>query len=63
MKNYIRVPYAKSVHGSNEIRAVVDVLNKSTQMGKNVELFEREWTLRQIGNDGKGQFLFFRQSR
>ena len=42
MKNYIRVPYAKSVHGSNEISAVVDVLNKSTQMGKNVELFEKK---------------------
>ena len=33
---YLRVPYGLSVHGKDEIRAVVEVLKHSTQMGKNV---------------------------
>ena len=37
-----RVPYGMSVHGDEEISAVVDVLKKSTQMGKKVKLFEEK---------------------
>lgn len=40
-KNQIRVPYGLSVHGKDEIDAVVKVLRSSTQMGKNVSLFEK----------------------
>ena len=39
-KNFLRVPYAQSVHGQEEINAVVEVLKTSTQMGKNVNLME-----------------------
>ncbi|MBZ0098874.1 MAG: aminotransferase class I/II-fold pyridoxal phosphate-dependent enzyme, partial [Taibaiella sp.] len=40
--NYIHVPYGKTVHGEEEIEAVVHVLRTSTQMGKHVrELEER----------------------
>lgn len=42
MKSFIRVPYGKSVHGKEEIDAVVSVLKKSTQMGKNVYEFEKK---------------------
>ena len=42
VKNYIRVPYGKSVHGSEEIKAVNTVLKNSTQMGKNVYQFENK---------------------
>ncbi len=38
----IRVPYGLSVHGKNEIKAVVKVLKKSTQMGSNVFKFEKK---------------------
>lgn len=39
---YIHVPYGKTVHGEEEIEAVVNVLRTSTQMGKHVrELEER----------------------
>ena len=38
---YIRVPYGQSVHGKEEISAVVRVLRSSTQMGKNVSNFEK----------------------
>ncbi len=39
---YIPVPYGKTVHGEEEIEAVVNVLRTSTQMGKHVrELEER----------------------
>ena len=38
----IRVPYGLSVHGKNEIKAVVNVLKKSTQMGNNVFKFEKK---------------------
>jgi CDP-6-deoxy-D-xylo-4-hexulose-3-dehydrase len=32
----IRVPYGRTVHGEEEIAAVVEVLRTSTQMGANV---------------------------
>tara|TARA_B110000305_G_C19404626_1_gene622017 strand:+ start:564 stop:1778 length:1215 start_codon:yes stop_codon:yes gene_type:complete len=41
-KNYTRVPYGLSVHGNEEIKAVVKVLKTSTQMGKNVALLEKK---------------------
>lgn len=40
--NYIHVPYGKSVHGEEEIEAVVEVLRTSTQMGKNVREMEEK---------------------
>lgn len=39
---FIRVPYGKSVHGKEEVNAVIKVLNSSTQMGKNVRSFEQK---------------------
>jgi len=36
------VPYGKTVHGEEEIEAVVKVLRNSTQMGKNVREMERK---------------------
>ena len=43
MKNeYIRVPYGSTVHGPDEIEAVVKVLNTSTQMGLKTKEFESE---------------------
>ena len=47
-KKYLRVPYGLSVHGSEEITAVVNVLKSSTQMGKNVfsfKLFDKKYGL------------------
>ena len=41
-KDFLRVPYAQSVHGEKEIQAVVEVLRTSTQMGKNVTKMEIE---------------------
>lgn len=38
----IRVPYGKTVHGEEEIAAVVDVLRSSTQMGAQVHGFEAD---------------------
>ena len=38
----IRVPYGKSVHGQEEINAVLNVLRTTTQMGKNVSTFEKK---------------------
>lgn len=38
---HLRVPYGMSVHGAEEIAAVVRVLETSTQMGVNVAAFER----------------------
>ena len=38
--DYIHVPYGKSVHGEEEVEAVVKVLRSSTQMGKNVREME-----------------------
>lgn len=37
---FIRVPYGLSVHGNDEIKAVLKVLKNSTQMGSNVRSFE-----------------------
>ena len=37
----IRVPYGQTVHGQEEIDAVVNVLQTSTQMGENVRNFEK----------------------
>jgi len=37
---YIHVPYGKTVHGEEEIAAVVNVLRTSTQMGKHVREME-----------------------
>lgn len=37
---YPHVPYGKTVHGQEEIDAVVEVLQTSTQMGKNVRALE-----------------------
>ena len=39
-KEYIRVPYGSTVHGDEEIEAVVNVLKTSTQMSSNTEEFE-----------------------
>lgn len=36
----MRVPYARTVHGEEEIAAVTKVLRTSTQMGENVQAFE-----------------------
>ena len=40
--NFIRVPYGSTVHGQEEIDAVVEVLKTTTQMSKNVSSFERK---------------------
>tara|TARA_B100000575_G_C23098202_1_gene633499 strand:- start:434 stop:1639 length:1206 start_codon:yes stop_codon:yes gene_type:complete len=42
MNKNLRVPYGLSVHGNDEIKAVTDVLKSSTQMGKNVSIFEKK---------------------
>ena len=42
MEKFIRVPYGSTVHGDEEIAAVVNVLNTTTQMSKNVLLFEEK---------------------
>jgi len=39
---FLRVPYAQSVHGQEEIDAVINVLQTSTQMGKNVTEMEEK---------------------
>ena len=41
-KKNLRVPYGLSVHGREEIKAVTKVLESSTQMGKNVSIFEKK---------------------
>lgn len=40
--NYIHVPYGKSVHGEEEIEAVVKVLRSTTQMGFHVREMEEK---------------------
>ncbi|MDC3034370.1 DegT/DnrJ/EryC1/StrS family aminotransferase [Candidatus Pelagibacter sp.] len=42
MNKNLRVPYGLSVHGEEEIKAVTKVLKTSTQMGKNVSIFEKK---------------------
>lgn len=39
-EDFLHVPYGTTVHGEEEIRAVVEVLRTSTQMGKNVREME-----------------------
>ena len=39
-EKFPRVPYGSTVHGEDEINAVVEVLRSSTQMGEKVDLFE-----------------------
>jgi CDP-4-dehydro-6-deoxyglucose reductase, E1 len=41
-KNYLRVPYGSTVHGQEEIEAVVNVLKTSTQMSTHVREFEEK---------------------
>lgn len=40
--DFPQVPYGQTVHGQEEIDAVVEVLKTSTQMGKNVRAFEEK---------------------
>lgn len=42
MQEYLHVPYGKTVHGEEEIEAVVSVLRTSTQMGKHVREMEEK---------------------
>ena len=39
---FLKIPYAQSVHGQDEIDAVVNVLKTSTQMGEHVSKMEDE---------------------
>ena len=43
MNDFIRVPYGSTVHGEEEINAVVEVLQTTTQMSKNVREFEYDF--------------------
>jgi len=38
----IKVNYGKSIHGKDEIKAVIDVIKNSTQMGKHTKNFENK---------------------
>ena len=38
----IKIPYGKNVYGKEEVSAVLNCLKKSTQMSKNVSLFEKK---------------------
>lgn len=40
--SYLHVPYGTTVHGEEEIEAVLNVLKSSTQMGPNVREFEKK---------------------
>tara|TARA_B100000780_G_scaffold275084_1_gene241097 strand:- start:2319 stop:2492 length:174 start_codon:yes stop_codon:yes gene_type:complete len=40
IKHFLRVNYGSTVHGKDEVKAVVNVLNNSIQMEKNVSQFE-----------------------
>ena len=42
MNDYLRVTYGASVHDEKEINAVTKVLKTSTQMGINIDNFEKE---------------------
>ena len=42
IKQFPRVPYGSTVHGEEEIEAIVGVLKNSTQMGLKVSLFEEK---------------------
>jgi CDP-6-deoxy-D-xylo-4-hexulose-3-dehydrase len=41
-ENYLYVPYGRTVHGEEEIAAVVNVMRTSTQMGKHVREMEEK---------------------
>ena len=41
-KKFLRVNYGSTVHGKEELKAVIKVINNSTQMGKNVNKFEKK---------------------
>ncbi len=61
--SFIRVPYGMSVHGNEEIEAVIKVLRNSTQMGNNVlklekkiaDLFDKKYGL--MVNSGSSALL------
>ena len=61
--SFIRVPYGMSVHGDEEIEAVIKVLRNSTQMGNNVlklekkiaDLFDKKYGL--MVNSGSSALL------
>ena len=38
----MKISYGKNVYGSDEIKAVVNQLNTTTQMGKSVNNFEKK---------------------
>ncbi len=38
----MRISYGKNVYGKEEVRAVIRTLNKSTQMGNSVNIFEKK---------------------
>ena len=38
----MKITYGQSVHGNDEINAVVKTIKKSTQMGENVKKFEKK---------------------
>ena len=40
--DYIRVPYGSTVHGEEEIEAVIEVLKSTTQMGSKTQSFEKK---------------------
>ena len=42
MSNFLRVPYGSTVHGNEEIDAVIKVLKTTTQMSTNVSVFENK---------------------
>ena len=39
----MKITYGKNVYGKEEIKAVVNKLNLSTQMGQSVEIFEKKY--------------------
>jgi CDP-6-deoxy-D-xylo-4-hexulose-3-dehydrase len=41
-KKISKIPYGKNVYDNREINAVIKTLNKSTQMGDSVNLFEKK---------------------
>ena len=53
--NQNKIFYGKSVHGNEEIRAVVSTIKNSTQMGKNVSSFETKFLncLTKVWSHGK----------
>ncbi len=66
--NFLKIPYAQSVHGQDEIDAVVNVLKTSTQMGENVskmeekvaEIFDKKFGL--LTNSGTSALMLAAES-